>query len=70
VQADYSEDAGNAVWEHLSRGKDTLSAKQMKIRLRKMAPGEEGVMWGDFYKATTDTSQPLQFTVPASLPLC
>lgn len=59
MQADYSEDAGNAVWEHLSRGKDTLSAKQMKIRLRKMAPGEEGVMWGDFYKATTDTSEPL-----------
>eukprot|EP00290_Baffinella_frigidus_P009461 CAMPEP_0180140236 /NCGR_PEP_ID=MMETSP0986-20121125/14088_1 /TAXON_ID=697907 /ORGANISM="non described non described, Strain CCMP2293" /LENGTH=236 /DNA_ID=CAMNT_0022082651 /DNA_START=105 /DNA_END=815 /DNA_ORIENTATION=+ len=51
-QADYSDEAGDAVWERLSKGKDTLTTKQMSIRLRKMSPGEEGIMWSDFLTAT------------------
>jgi hypothetical protein len=55
-QADVSEAAASAFWEYMSRGKPTLSPKQMKIRLNKMLAdptGAEGVMWSDFIDCLT-----------------
>ena len=55
-QADLSQEALDAFWEHMSRGKPTLSPKQMQIRLRKMldpSSNEEGVMWPDFIDSVT-----------------
>jgi len=55
-QADVSEEAMSAFWEYISRGKPTLSPKQMQIRLTKMLEdptGAEGVMWPDFIDCLT-----------------
>jgi len=49
----------------MSRGKPTLSPKQMQIRLKKMleiADGNEGVMWPDFIDSlTSDDDSALDF---------
>lgn len=50
-QAELPQEALDTFWDHMSRGKPTLSPKQMEIRLRKMLlDGSEGggVMWSDF----------------------
>lgn len=64
-QADVSEEALDAFWGHMSRGKATLSPKQMQIRLKKMleiADGNEGVMWPDFIDSlTSDDDSALDF---------